>query len=594
MAQCTVIGAPPNLANSRGSAAGGQEEQGDNLAADTADFLTKLSQGLADENDNLIALVRTTLSTLKAIQGLPDDDHFLPDDEHGGDTENPVVAPPASFEDLTAELDQVMYSLKEVLNQPNYVPLEDLAERDAEIQRLVTKNATLEEEWKKAIDLVDEWNKTLSKNFAQVTEVGEQVRRSPKKGGVGRTLVDIVTAEEGGEVPRKSPGKRERKRKEREEVEGEEGEGEGREEGSIVEPVQEALKEVVEQEAPARSDRKRNARKDDTNTAEQGSSTEPVSKPRETPTKKDGKRRATKIDFEIPESALQEEEPIRKTPAKKDKKRRVTKVNFEIPESPEEPAPEVEPKDRRRKAPETNTDAATLEETIEEVPKRRPRASRAKKDDVEMVADLDLFLSKAIQDDRPVAEEAPKPRERRRRARKDDETMAENTAEIMIQAEETAREEAPKARERRRRVRKGDDDTMSEDTTETTIYVEETVSDEAPKGKEKRRRARKGDDETMAEDTMGQTIKVIEVVSEVQLEKTPKKRRASRAKKPTEDSMLDELAAEPVPVHYEEIANEIRVIGMNDEDAAGAKPNRARRRSSRNVSLFPHMLKTTY
>lgn len=199
MAQCTVIGGSPNLSSSLGgsvrSAAGAADDS--TLAQDTTDFLTKLSQDLADENDNLIALVRTTLSTLKAIQGLPDGDHFLPSDLPAetelDDDASPVVAPPANFDDLTAELDSTLYSLKEVLNQPNYVPLEDLAERDAEIERLITKNATLEEEWRKAIALVDGWNKTLGAKFAEVTQ--EEGMKSPKKTpgkGKGRALADII------------------------------------------------------------------------------------------------------------------------------------------------------------------------------------------------------------------------------------------------------------------------------------------------------------------------------------------------------------------------------------------------------------------
>lgn len=200
MAQCTVIGGPPNLSSSLGNSVGSAAGAADDftLAQDTTDFLTKLSQDLADENDNLIALVRTTLSTLKAIQGLPDDDHFLPSDLPAetelDDDASPVVAPPASFDDLTAELDSTLYSLKEVLNQPNYVPLEDLAERDAEIERLVAKNAMLEEEWRKAIALVDGWNKTLGAKFAEVTQEGEGMK-SPKKTpgkGKGRALADII------------------------------------------------------------------------------------------------------------------------------------------------------------------------------------------------------------------------------------------------------------------------------------------------------------------------------------------------------------------------------------------------------------------
>lgn len=224
MAQCTVIGA------SDGSAAEAVEDS-PTLAQETSDFLTELSQSLADENDNLIALVRTTLSTLKAIQGLPDDNHFLPADlpaeTEFDDGANPVIAPPANFDDLTAELDNTLYSLKGVLNQPNYVPLEDLAERDAEIERLIAKNKTLEEEWRKAIELVDGWNRTLGAKFAEVTqEEGKSPKKTPGK-GKGRALADIIYDRGRKKQPEEPEEREEQEEQEEQEQEQEQEEQEG-------------------------------------------------------------------------------------------------------------------------------------------------------------------------------------------------------------------------------------------------------------------------------------------------------------------------------------------------------------------------------
>ncbi|PWW75629.1 hypothetical protein C7212DRAFT_345558 [Tuber magnatum] len=200
MAHISVIGAP------KGSVLGGGEDgttttaAGNSLGADTTDFLTTLSQGLADENDNLIALIRQTLSTLKTIQGLPDDGGLHAMEEDVEDVENPVVAPPASFDALSDDLEGVLYSLKELLNQPNYVPLEELAERDAEIARLVAKNETLEEEWKKAIELVDGWNKTLGRNFnKEKTKESKAVAKERKRGQ--RALADIVNGKDNTAAP---------------------------------------------------------------------------------------------------------------------------------------------------------------------------------------------------------------------------------------------------------------------------------------------------------------------------------------------------------------------------------------------------------
>jgi hypothetical protein len=192
---------PPTITISGGGGGGGgsgssaaEEEAAvgaSSLTQDTSDFLTTLSQGLADENDNLIALVRQTLSALKVIQGLPDDGGFssLDEGEGAGDVENPVVALPASFDALSDGLDGVLYSLQTLLNQPNYVPLEELAERDAEIERLKHRNDTLEEEWKKALQLVEGWNKTLGRKFAT---------------GTGTSVISEITGACAGEERKKA------------------------------------------------------------------------------------------------------------------------------------------------------------------------------------------------------------------------------------------------------------------------------------------------------------------------------------------------------------------------------------------------------
>jgi hypothetical protein len=169
------------------------------LADDTTDFLTTLSQTLADENDNILALLRQCLSTLKAVQGLPDNDHAPQTEQEAEDALNPVVAPPANLESLSLEMDEVMASLQDMLNQPNYVPLDDLEEKNKEIVLLKQRNETLQEEWRKAIDLVDTWNKTLA-GKTESKEMGEKARDVPAMLSKKRPLRDIVNCRES--VPR--------------------------------------------------------------------------------------------------------------------------------------------------------------------------------------------------------------------------------------------------------------------------------------------------------------------------------------------------------------------------------------------------------
>ncbi|PUU74115.1 Afadin and alpha-actinin-binding-domain-containing protein [Tuber borchii] len=255
MAHITVIGA------SKGSVLGGGEDgtattaAGNSLAADTTDFLTTLSQGLADENDNLIALIRQTLSTLKTIQGLPDDDGLHATQEDAEDAENPVAAPPASFDALSDDLEGVLYSLKELLNQPNYVPLEELAERDAEIARLVAKNETLEKEWKKAIELVDGWNKTLGRKFDKERAKESKVPAKERKRGQ-RALADIVNSRNDAAAPE------EEEKEEEKEVADKPVEGETRAEcaNDRDEDMSDVQLLVVEESKPAEPTRRRSLR----------------------------------------------------------------------------------------------------------------------------------------------------------------------------------------------------------------------------------------------------------------------------------------------------------------------------------------------
>ncbi|KAA8904561.1 Afadin and alpha-actinin-binding-domain-containing protein [Sphaerosporella brunnea] len=198
---------------SKGSVRGAEEGdaiQGNGLADDTADFLTQLSQALADENDSILALFRQCLSQLKALQGLPDDGHNPETEEEAEDAVNQVVAPPANFDSISREMEAVMSSLNEMINQPNYVPIEELAakneelaEKDDEIQLLQKRNDVLEAEWRKAIALMDETNRKLlesikepeqlqdSAESAEETEVSHR-RQSRGNAGASRPRIAIV------------------------------------------------------------------------------------------------------------------------------------------------------------------------------------------------------------------------------------------------------------------------------------------------------------------------------------------------------------------------------------------------------------------
>ena len=160
-----VVVVTPGL-NGRSQGTGGQaDEEGsvDSLKQETTDFLTRLSQGLSDENDALIGLVRGTLATLRSLQGLPEacgaaglEGELRPEDDLGG-----FMNGPPSVEALALSTDEVLEHLRGLLTNPSFVPLEEVEVREEEIQRLREGWEKMALRWKEAISLMDGWKKRV-------------------------------------------------------------------------------------------------------------------------------------------------------------------------------------------------------------------------------------------------------------------------------------------------------------------------------------------------------------------------------------------------------------------------------------------------
>lgn len=133
------------------------------LKQETTEFLTQLSQGLSDENDALIGLVRSTLATLRSLQGLPKDS--VPGLDRSEDAamahSNMALAVPPSYEDLAGDTDDVLEHLRGLLTNPSFVPLEEVEIREDEIIRLRVGWEKMEARWKEAVALMDGWRKRI-------------------------------------------------------------------------------------------------------------------------------------------------------------------------------------------------------------------------------------------------------------------------------------------------------------------------------------------------------------------------------------------------------------------------------------------------
>ncbi|KAK6339009.1 hypothetical protein TWF696_009805 [Orbilia brochopaga] len=177
-----------SLATSDGGAAHGTDQT---LTEDTTAILTELSQTLADENDTLVSMIKSTLTTLKAISGMDTDVDQEAELEEG---ERNVLVNDVSHAALSAQVDEVLEHLKDMLTQPNYVPVEDLDIRDREIERLRAQLQGTLEAWKNAIALVDLVNKKPDKATSKQVKTLEGVVERERQTVLEELDVNVQTA----------------------------------------------------------------------------------------------------------------------------------------------------------------------------------------------------------------------------------------------------------------------------------------------------------------------------------------------------------------------------------------------------------------
>ncbi|OJD24581.1 hypothetical protein ACJ73_04057 [Blastomyces percursus] len=154
----------------------GLESAGYSLKQETTEFLTNLCQELSEENDAMIGIVKSTLETLRNLQGLSDlpEKAIQEQDILGSNAcENSRLEASASeltpqYEKLSAEMDSVLEQLRSLLTNPSFVPLEEVEVRDNEIDRLRDGWEKMEERWKEAISMMDSWHKRMAQGGLSV------------------------------------------------------------------------------------------------------------------------------------------------------------------------------------------------------------------------------------------------------------------------------------------------------------------------------------------------------------------------------------------------------------------------------------------
>lgn len=143
-------------------------DPGYSLKQETTEFLTQLSQSLSDENDNLIGLVRSTLMTLKELQGMTE--HITDAETEGlsvigeedeSTKEGMLHTLPTNHEALANDMDTVLDNLKNLLTNPNFVAVDEVELREEEIHRLRAGWEKMEARLREAFMLMESWRRRM-------------------------------------------------------------------------------------------------------------------------------------------------------------------------------------------------------------------------------------------------------------------------------------------------------------------------------------------------------------------------------------------------------------------------------------------------
>jgi hypothetical protein len=144
------------------------------LMMETNEFLTELARGLSEENENMSALLRRTVETLRTLSGC---------EKEEGQEGVMVVQMESGYENLAAEMDFVIEHLRNLLTNPSFVPLEEVEVREEEIIRLREGWEKMEARWREAVQMMDGWRKRMARSGQTVNleELKMGLRLSPLK-----------------------------------------------------------------------------------------------------------------------------------------------------------------------------------------------------------------------------------------------------------------------------------------------------------------------------------------------------------------------------------------------------------------------------
>ncbi|KAI7220838.1 hypothetical protein KC333_g2073 [Hortaea werneckii] len=143
------------------------EDPAYSLKQETTEFLTQLSQGLSEENDQLTSIIRDGVGDMRELLGLQPYQYRMPDSAIGSlgsnASSNKHAAPMSlnSYEILAADMQDCLAHLKPILSNPNFVTVEEVEIREEEIARLRQGWEHMEKRWRDVLIMMEGWRRRM-------------------------------------------------------------------------------------------------------------------------------------------------------------------------------------------------------------------------------------------------------------------------------------------------------------------------------------------------------------------------------------------------------------------------------------------------
>ncbi|KAM3452206.1 hypothetical protein MY5147_008644 [Beauveria neobassiana] len=128
------------------------------LRGESTVSLAKLSQNLSEENEAVLALMSKAMDQLREMSGW---------EEGKGNTQKNQQK---NLEDMSMELESIMEHMRNILNNPSFVSIEEVVAREEEINRLKEGWVKMETRWKDAMLLIDAWRKRMAAGGSPIRE----------------------------------------------------------------------------------------------------------------------------------------------------------------------------------------------------------------------------------------------------------------------------------------------------------------------------------------------------------------------------------------------------------------------------------------